>query len=118
MNLEDLKKLPRACKECDWRGVKVWLRKLSAQDHLELFGRIKQESEAPRDYNADRLATVEFHLNIVSRSLCSESGELLAASDAAGVREFLIDGVSFDELIQLGDEVLAYSGYGVPEKKS
>lgn len=116
MTLAELKKRPPAVKQVEWRGGPVWLRKLSAKDHLELFGRIKQEAAKETDYDADRLATVEFHIDTAIRSLCNEAGVLL--KDSEDVRSFLIEGVAFDELIALGKLVLSHSGYDTDEKKT
>lgn len=118
MNLEDLKSRKPTCQEFQWRGGPVWLRKLSAKDHVELFGRIKEESDKTLDTNGDRMATVNFHLDLVSRSLCDENGSLL--KDTADVRAYLMDGVGFTELVDLGAMALRYSGYDpdAPEKKT
>lgn len=117
MSLEELKKLPPSIGTFDWRGGKVRLRKLSAKDHLELFCKIKEESEQQRDGNADRLATVEFHIDIAGRSLCDEHGKLLKDDGMEDVRNFLIEDVAFEELVELGSKVLSYSGYDTGGQK-
>ena len=108
--LEELKHSVRAAKEFDWCGQKIWLRKLSAQDHLDLFGRIKA---AETDSRED---TVAFHVSLVSRTLCDEGGELAAVGDAG--KAFLMDGIAFDDLVALGEMSLAHSGYKTAEKKT
>lgn len=115
MNLEALKKYTRAGTEYDWCGQKVLLRKLSAQDHLDLFGRAAKADAQP-DPEADRAATVEFHINIVSRSLVNSDGELLIANDAS--RAWLRAEVAYDDLCLLSELALKHSGYGGAEKKS
>lgn len=116
MNLEDLKGRKPTCQEFQWRGGPVWLRKLSAKDHVELFGRIKK-ADKTLDTDGDRMATVNFHVDLVSRSLCDEHGALL--KDSSDVREFLMEGVGFSDLVELGAMALRYSGYDpdAPEKK-
>jgi hypothetical protein len=118
MNLEDLRKHVHAVKESRWCGQQVWLRKLSAADHIELFGRIKDASAQPLSPDEDRAATLAFHVNLVARSWCDESGALMVVSDED---RKLLAMASFTELCELGSQVLAYSGYqtdGAPEKKS
>lgn len=114
MNLEELKQHARKATEHDWAGRKVFLRKLSAQDHLDLFSRAKTADVLP-DPEADRRATVEFHINVVARSLANEQCQLLINSDED--RRWLREDVDYDELVNLSELVLAHSGYKT-EKKS
>lgn len=118
MNLNDLRKHVCAVTEAKWCGQQVWLRKLSAADHIELFGRIKAANEKPLSPDEDRAATLAFHVNLVARSVSDESGNLLL-DDEEGRQ--LVALASFSELVELGSQVLAISGYqtdGAPEKKS
>lgn len=106
MNLEELKARVRAVEQLDWRGETIWLRKLSAKDGLELFGRIKAvESDESRN---DRDETLAFHVEIVARTLANEKGELVADSDEG--RETL-KALGFDELTELGTFALERSGF-------
>lgn len=118
MNLEALKVIARQPKQFDWCGQQVWLRKLNARDHVELFKQIGKEAEVERDAAADREATVAFNLNIVARSLCDEQGNLIADSDEG--REFLRSEPGFEDLAKLAELALAHSGYDITkaEKKS
>lgn len=118
MNLDDLRKHVCAVTEAKWCGQQVWLRKLSAADHIELFGRIKAANEKPLSPDEDRAATLAFHVNLVARSWADENGTLLADSDEGRA---LLAQAGFAELVELGSQVLAISGYetdGAPEKKS
>lgn len=118
MNLESLKAIARQPKQFEWCGQQVWLRKLNAKDHVELFKKIGEEAAANLDPDADREATVAFNLNIVARSLCDEQGNLIADSDEG--REFLRSEPGFEDLAKLAELSLAHSGYDITkaEKKS
>jgi hypothetical protein len=115
MNLEALKKYTRTGTKFDWCGQKVLLRKLSAQDHLDLFGRLAKADAQP-DPEADKAATVEFHINIVARTLVDADGSLQIANDAS--RAWLKNEVAYDDLCLLSELALKHSGYGGAEKKS
>jgi hypothetical protein len=115
MNLEELKKYVRAATEYDWCGRKVSLRKLSAKDHLDIFGRAAA-AETPADPETDKLETAEFHISIVERALVDQNGALVVANDEG--RQWLRNDVAFDDLIALSEMVLKHSGYGAEKKTS
>jgi hypothetical protein len=115
MNLEDLQKYVRAGTEYDWCGQKVLLRKLSAQDHLDIFGKVASAEPQP-DAEADKAETVDFHINIISRSLVNKDGSPIVADDS--VRAWLRTAIAFDDLCSLSQLALKHSGYGGAEKKS
>ena len=106
-NLETLKKHIRTVTEVEWCGLKVFLRKLSADDHLAIFGQVKAAGES-------REATVAMHVELVARTWANANGDLEADSDdgRATIRQ-----IGFDDLVALGELVLANNGYG-NEKKS
>jgi hypothetical protein len=111
MNLEELKNITRAVTSFDWCGRNVLLRKLSAQDHLDLFGKVTGEQP-----DNDRTATVEFHVSVVAKALSDEHGKLIADCDEG--RTWLRTEVAYDDLTALGEIVLKHSGYGGAEKKT
>jgi len=115
MNLEELKQHVRKATPHDWNGRQVFLRKLSAQDHLDLFGRAKN-AETPPDPEADRRATVEFHINVIARSLADESCQLLITNDEG--RRWLREDVDWDDLLALSELVLTHSGFRTEKKTS
>jgi hypothetical protein len=110
-----LKEYVRAGTEFDWCGQKVLLRKLSAQEHLDLFGKASS-AEQPSDAEADRADTVAFHINIIANSLLNSDGTLAVTNDAS--RAVLRDDVAYDDLCLLSELALKHSGYGAEQKKS
>lgn len=114
MNLEELRKQVCALKEVEWCGRKVWLRKLSAADHIELFSRVKSENTKPLSPEDDLAATLKLQIELVARTACDENDTLLFADEG---RE-LLSRVGFADLVDLGGKVLEYSGHAVNEKKS
>lgn len=108
MNLEDLKAHSRATKEFEWCGKAVRLRKLSAQDYMALFGRIRQEESKDRTPEQDQQATIEFHVELVARTWAGDDGELQANSEEgrAALRT-----LPFDELLSFGRLSLKHSGF-------
>lgn len=108
MNLEDLKEHVRATKEFEWCGKAVRLRKLSAQDYMALFGRIRQEESKDRTPEEDQKATIEFHVEIVARTWAGDDGELQADSEEGRAA---LGTLPFDELLALGKLSLKHSGF-------
>ena len=109
MNLEELEKHILTVKAFDWCGKTVYLRKLNADDHIALFGKIT----SPEDAVSDKEATAQFHVELVARALATEAGELTADSDNGRA---VLRRIGYDDLVALGKLVLEHNGYG--EKKS
>lgn len=118
MTLEALKAVGRQVTEKDWCGQKVYLRKLTAADHLAIFGKAKEEGAKELDPQADREATVAFHIEIVSRSYADSEGNLIAQTEEG--QAILRNDVGFYDLVALGDMILADNGFALKdaEKKS
>lgn len=113
MNLDDLKKHVRAVTAFEWCGKPIWLRKLSAKDHVDLFGRIKDEADKPHDAATDKYATLTYHVTLAARSMADEQGNLLF--DTEDGRQAL-EQVGFVELCELGEVILRHSGYDSQKK--
>jgi hypothetical protein len=113
MNLEELKKHVRAVTEFEWCGQKIWLRKLSAKDHLELLGRIKDEATKEHTPESSRQATLKYHVTVAARSVADDQGNLLFDTEEG--RQTL-EQVGFAELCELGELVLSHNGYGSQKK--
>lgn len=111
MNLTDLEKHIRTVTAFEWCGQTVHFRKLTAEDHIALFGKLQSADTA--DGHA---ATAAFHVEVVARSWADESGELVANSDEGREKLRL---VGFNDLVALGKLALKFNGYDeVDEKKS
>ena len=114
MNLESLRALKNAPAELSWNGQPIYLRKLGARDGVELYDGIRSKEKAVASGEDDHMATVKFHVNIISRSVCDASGKLCMDTDEAKSE---LENLSFDLLVSLGELVLSHSGFG-GEKKS
>lgn len=114
MSIEAFKKHVRAVTKFPWCGQELYLRKIGAKDGLELFTRIKDLASENRSPDQDQIETLNFHANVVSKSVADESGELLFDSDEG--RDTLKQ-INFGELTELGTLVLKHSGYGGGDAK-
>jgi hypothetical protein len=115
MNLESLKKRLATVKKVEWNGETIYLRKIGAADGMAMVGAIGKLKEQNLDTQQDREATINFHVTAISKSLADAQGNLqLNSEDAIESLKQL----PFDDLVSLGDLVLAHSGFGGDEKKS
>ena len=114
MTLDELKAIVTAVKEYEWCGRKIHLRKLGAKDHIALFCGVKKDSGEELNPEQDHQATLGYHIEIAARSLASPDGNLIADSDEG--RKWL-EGLPFDELVQLGTLILAHTGYQIGDEK-
>jgi len=115
MNLDDLKKHISTATPFEWCAKQIHLRKLSAQDGLILFNRIKKETDEPHTPEVDREKTLAFNADVASKTLADEAGDLLCDSDDGRA---LLKQMSFGELAELSEIALRHSGYGGDEKKA
>lgn len=114
MSIEAFKNRVRAVTKVEWCGEQLHLRKIGAKDGLELFTRITGLAAENRGSDEDRIETLNFHANVVSKSVASESGDLLFDTDEG--RDTLKQ-INFQELTELGTLVLKHSGYGGGDAK-
>lgn len=115
MNLEALKKRNAEVTTKEWRGENIYLRKIGAQDGLRLLALVKTEADKPRTTAEDHAATVDYHAQVISKSLSNEQGALELDTDA-GLAE--LKKLAFDELVELGELCLRHSGFVGNQKKS
>lgn len=101
--------------EKDWNGEKVYLRKLGADQVLAFLRTVTAEKDKSRTPEEERDQTADLHARNVSKSYADKDGNLTYDSDE-GIAT--LKKLPFDELVSLGDLVLAHTGYGSDEKKS
>jgi hypothetical protein len=116
MNLETLKQRNARATPIEWNGETIYLRKISARDGAMLLSEITAKAKAVGDGQADDHAeTIAYHAKVVSKAMCDASGTLTLDTDEG--REAL-QSLAFEELVSLGELVLANNGFAEPAKKN
>lgn len=99
-----------------WQGEDIYLRKLGADRTLAFVAAVVEVKDKPRTPDEERAGVMDLHAQNIAKAFASESGALIYDTPE-GIEK--LKQLPFDELVELGDLILAHSGYGmVDEKKS